>query len=89
MYVPGAVYVWLGFWLSAVPPSPKSHRYVSGSLSGSRPAAVNDTVNGARPLRGSPPASTLGAPLPGSGTPHSSDPAAPAATSMPPRMCRR
>src|SRR5215213_1104969 len=75
------MYVWSGFCRSDVPPSPKFHAYVSAPLSGSDPLAENDTGSGAVPVFGSAVASTVGERL------QMSDPAAPAASSMPPRRC--
>src|SRR5919202_688599 len=77
------MYSWSGFWRSYVPPSPKSHEYVSVWPSGSDPLAENDTGSGASPVFGSAVASTVGDRL------QISDPAAPAASSIPPRMCLR
>ena len=59
------MYVWLADLPPALPPSPKSHTYMIGSPSGSRPEAENRTLSGAPPPAGSAAICTVGAWLPG------------------------
>src|SRR5258707_12054236 len=59
--VPADAYVWLGFAVVAVAPSPNCQLYVSAVPSGSdEPALEKFTVNGTVPVNGAPLAAAIG-----------------------------
>src|SRR5205809_2989283 len=61
LYVPGPKYVWLGFWMVEVPPSPKFQLQDVMGVPPVRDRSVNCTWSATVPLVGAPEQSAVGA----------------------------